>query len=130
GSEGALATAANRLGEMRLLAIEQRAEADLELGRAAEIVDELEGLVGAHPFRERLWRHLMLALYRAGRQADALAAYHRARRALDEELGIEPGPELRDLETAILRQEVAPAAARRPPIVSLPFPLTSFVGRD
>ena len=70
-------------------------------------MDELEGVLALYPFRERLWRHLMLALYRSGRQADALAAYHRARRALDEELGIEPGPELRDLETAILRQEVA-----------------------
>ena len=119
-----------RLEELRLHALELRIDADLEVGRASELVDELEGVLALYPFRERLWRHLMLALYRSGRQADALAAYHRARRALDEELGIEPGPELRDLETAILRQEVAPAAARRPPIVSLPFPLTSFVGRD
>ena len=119
-----------RLEELRLHALELRIDADLEVGRASELVDELEGVLALYPFRERLWRHLMLALYRSGRQADALAAYHRARRALDEELGIEPGPELRDLETAILRQEVAPASARRPPIASLPFPLTSFVGRD
>jgi predicted ATPase len=119
-----------RLEELRLRALELRIDADLEVGRASELVDELEGLLAHHPFRERLWRHLMLALYRSGRQADALAAYHRARRALDEELGIEPEQELRDLEAAILRQDVAPAAARRTPIASLPFPLTSFVGRD
>jgi predicted ATPase/DNA-binding SARP family transcriptional activator len=119
-----------RLEELRLRALELRVDADLEVGRTSELVDELEGLLALYPFRERLWRHLMLALYRSGRQADALAAYHRARRALDEELGIEPGPELQDLEAAILNQEVAPAAARRTPIASLPFPLTSFVGRD
>jgi predicted ATPase/DNA-binding SARP family transcriptional activator len=119
-----------RLEELRLRALELRIGADLEVGRASELVDELEGLLALYPFGERLWRHLMLALYRSGRQADALAAYHRARRALDEELGIEPGSELRELEAAILRQEVAPAAARRTPVASLPSPLTSFVGRD
>ncbi len=119
-----------RLEELRLRALELRIDADLEVGRASELVDELEGLLALYPFREHLWRHLMLALYRSGRQADALAAYHRARRALDEELGIEPGLELQDLEAAVLRQDVAPAAARRTPIASLPFPLTSFVGRD
>jgi predicted ATPase/DNA-binding SARP family transcriptional activator len=119
-----------RLHELRLHALETRLAADLEVGRASELVDELEGLVAAYPFRERLWRHLMLALYRAGRQGDALAAYHRARRALDEELGIEPGAELRELESAILRQDVAPPSARRTPAISLPAPLTSFIGRD
>jgi predicted ATPase/DNA-binding SARP family transcriptional activator len=118
-----------RLEELRLHALEARIDADLEVGRASELVDELQALVAAYPFRERLWRHLMLALYRSGRQADALAAYHRARRALDEELGIEPGDELRDLEAAILRQDVAPAAGRRVPIAALPSPLTSFIGR-
>jgi predicted ATPase len=126
---GALATAAGRLDERRLLALEQRLEADLALGRAAELVDELEALVRQHPFRERLWHHLMLALYRAGRQADALAAYHRARRSLDEHLGIEPGEELRALERAILRQDV-PEAAGADGSAPLPIPVSSFVGRE
>jgi predicted ATPase/DNA-binding SARP family transcriptional activator/Tfp pilus assembly protein PilF len=130
-ADGALRVEAERLVEIRLRAIDCRIEADLELGLAAELVDELEAAVRDHPFRERLWRHLMLALYRAGRQADALAAYHRARRELDEQLGIEPGSELRDLEGAILRQDVPPPAGgsideRR----TLPAPLSSFVGRE
>src|SRR5579875_3014402 len=85
-------------------------------------------LVRRHPYRERLWRLLMLALYRAGRQAEALAAYRRARSVLDEQLGLEPSEQLRELEQAILRQEVPPA---RPPELqhNLPAPLTSFVGR-
>lgn len=128
GGEGALAAAADRLEEVRLLALERRIEADLGLGRGAEVVDELEALVGEHPFRERLWQHLMLALYRAGRQADALAAYHRARAALDEQLGIEPGAELRALEAAILRQDV-PDVARAPEAPTLPTTLTTFIGR-
>ena len=89
------------------------------------------GPVAEHPFRERLWRHLMLALYRAGRQADALVAYHRARAALDEQLGIEPGEELRALEAAILRQDVPRAGgAGRASRDDLPCQLTSFVGRE
>jgi DNA-binding SARP family transcriptional activator len=126
--DGTLQAAATRLEERRLLALERRIEADLELGRAAEVVDELEGLVHDHPFREALWRHLMLALYRQGRQADALAAYHRARAQLDEHLGIEPGPELRELEAAILRQDV-PEVARSAAQWNLPVALTSFIGR-
>ena len=74
-------------------------------GRADELVEELETLVREEPFRERLWRHLMLALYRGGRQADALAAYRRARSLLVEELGVEPGEELRELEQAILQHD-------------------------
>ena len=101
-----LAREAARLEEVRLLAAEGRVEADLALGRAAEVIGELEGLVGEYPVRERLWRLLVLALYRAGRQADALAAYRRARDMLAAELGIEPGEELRALERAVLRQEV------------------------
>ena len=128
GGEGNLEVAANRLDELRLLGIEARIEADLGLGRSAELVDELEGLVREHPFRERLWHHLMLALYRSGRQADALAAYHRARAGLDEHLGIEPTEELRALEAAILRQEV-PAVARQQALQNLPVALTSFIGR-
>ena len=129
GAEGELGAAAERLEELRLLAIERRVEADLALDRAAEVVDELEGLVREHPFRERLWHHLMLALYRTGRQADALAAYHRARSQLDEQLGIEPGEELRTLEAAILQRSVPPPAAGDV-AHNLPAPLTSFVGRS
>ena len=110
-------------------ALELRIETDLALGREAEIVDELERLVEVHPYRERFWQQLMLALYRAERQADALAAYARARRILDEELGLEPGEELKRLEQAILRHEVPPA---EPPAErhNLPAPVTSFVGRE
>ena len=128
GAEGALRVAADRLEELHLLGLEQRIEADLALGRSAELVDELEAVVREHPFRERLWRHLMLALYRSGRQADALAAYHRARAGLDEHLGIEPNEELRALEAAILRQEV-PAVARQAALQNLPVALTTFIGR-
>ena len=108
----ALAREGARLEELRLVAVEGRIEADVELGLAAEVAGELEGLVAGYPLRERLWRLLVLALYRCGRQADALAAYRRARTVLAEELGIEPGEELRQLERAVLRQQV-PAAIRR-----------------
>ena len=92
------------------------------------LVEELATLVRAHPYRERFWRLLMLALYRVERQADALAAYQRARSVLVEELGLEPSEQLRELEQAILRQEVPPP---RPPQLrhNLPSPATSFVGR-
>jgi predicted ATPase/DNA-binding SARP family transcriptional activator len=119
---------AMRLEELRLHAVELRLRADLELGEAAGIVDELEALTQRHPHRERLWHHLMLALYRSGRQADALAAYHRARARLDDELGIDPGPELQALEAAILRQEV-PAAAPADDRHNLPEPISTFIGR-
>ncbi len=94
-----------RLEELRLLAEEERVEAELELGKGAELVAELEELVVGAPFRERFRGQLMLALYRAGRQAEALAAYRAARETLVEELGVEPSPELRKLERAILGQE-------------------------
>jgi predicted ATPase/DNA-binding SARP family transcriptional activator len=129
GGEGTLGGAAERLEELRLLAVERRIEAELALGRGADLIDELEAQVREHPFRERLWQHLMLALYRAGRQADALAAYHRARAALDEHLGIEPGEDLRALEAAILQQTV-PAAASADERSPLPIPVSSFVGRE
>ncbi|MGH2704902.1 MAG: BTAD domain-containing putative transcriptional regulator [Actinomycetota bacterium] len=108
------------LHELRLGAIEDRVEADLALGRHGELVAELEELAGQHPFRERLRVALLLALYRSGRQADALEVYRRAREVLIVELGIEPGPALRDLEQAILRQDPsldlpAPAAVALPP---------------
>jgi predicted ATPase/DNA-binding SARP family transcriptional activator len=123
-----LAREAARLEELRLLATEGRIEADLALGRAAEVIGELEGLVAEHPVRERLWRLLVLSLYRAGRQADALAAFRRARDMLAGELGIEPGQELRALERQVLRQEVPSAAPAAPH--NLPALLTSFVGRE
>jgi predicted ATPase/DNA-binding SARP family transcriptional activator len=127
--EGALRTEAQRLEDLRVSVFEDRIEADLALGEDAELVDELEGLVRDYPYRERLWRQLMLALYRAQRQTDALAAYRRARELLDEELGLEPGEELQRLEQAILRHEVTPA---RPPEErhNLPAPISSFVGRE
>ena len=127
--DGALRAEAERLDELRLSAIEDRIEADLALGKAAELLEELEGLVGAHPYRERLWRQLMLALYRSERQSDALAAYRRARSLLDEELGLEPSVELQRLEQSILRHEV-PAAQPPEERHNLPAPISSFVGRD
>ena len=123
-----LAREAARLEELRQAAVEGRIEADIALGLHAEVTGELEGLVAEYPLRERLWRLLVLALYRAERQADALAAYRRARDMLAAELGLEPGEELRRLEQAVLRQEVpaAPPPARH----NLPAPLTSFLGRE
>ena len=103
---------AERLEEVRLAALEDRVEADLTLGRHGELVAELEQVVAEHPYRERLRGQLMLALYRSGRQADALAAYQDARRALVDELGIEPGPELRELERRVLAQDASLAAGR------------------
>jgi class 3 adenylate cyclase/tetratricopeptide (TPR) repeat protein len=94
-----------RLEELRLVAVEERVDADLGLGRHVELVSELEALVTAHPLRERPRAQLMLALYRSGRQADALAAYRVARDTLLDELGLEPGPDLKQLESAILRQD-------------------------
>jgi len=95
----------HRLEELRLVAIEQRIEADVEIGQAADVVPELQALVADHPLRETYWRLLMLALYRAGRQAEALDAYQSARLRLVDELGIEPSEELRRMHGAILRQE-------------------------
>jgi DNA-binding SARP family transcriptional activator len=96
-----------RLEEMRLGAVEDRIEADLALGRRADLVSELEALVATYPLRERLHGQLMIALYRCGRQAEALEAYQAARRTLVEELGLEPGPALQRLERAILRQDAS-----------------------
>jgi DNA-binding SARP family transcriptional activator len=105
-----------RLEEIRLAAIELRMDADLALGRHDELVGELEALVAEHPLRERLRRALMTALYRSGRQAEALDAYREARRVLVGELGIEPSTALQELERAILQQDpaldVAPARGR------------------
>lgn len=145
--------AIRHLEELRLAALEKRIEADLELGRHADVIAELETLVEQYPLREHLHEQLMLALYRCGRQADALAAYRHARRMLVEQLAIEPGAPLRELEQAILRQEPsldlgatgfqrapsmeqvsgpsrpAPSEDRGTPH-NLPAQVSSFIGRE
>ena len=105
--QGWAQAAAGRLEELRLAAIERRIEADLDAGRHTTVVAELEGHVREHPLRESLRSQLMLALYRSGRQADALAAYRAARRALVEQCGIEPNLAMQRLERAILNQDPA-----------------------
>jgi DNA-binding SARP family transcriptional activator len=102
-----------RLEELRLACLEERIEQDLDAGRQAALVGELEGLVRDHPLRERLRRQLMLALYRSGRQAEALGVYQEGRRRLGDELGLEPSEELRRLERAILQHD---------PAIALPVP--------
>src|SRR5205807_1316099 len=97
--------AAQLLEERRMVAVVERIEADLALGRHAQLVGELQALVAEHPLRERLRAQLMLALYRSRRQAEALDAYQATRRTLVDELGIEPGPALQQLEKAILVQD-------------------------
>jgi len=103
-----------RLEELRLSALEERIDADLAGGREGELVPELQRLVRDNPLRERLRAELMLALYRTGRQAEALEAYRDARRMLKDELGLEPSRELRQLEQAILRQDEGLGSATRP----------------
>jgi predicted ATPase/DNA-binding SARP family transcriptional activator len=121
-----------RLEELRVAALEERIDADLALGRHGQVVAELERLVGDQPMRERFRAQLMLALYRSGRQADALAVYQRARRTFVDELGIEPSESLRRLERAILAHDpsldvaqAGPASPRRAPI-----PATPLLGRE
>src|SRR5713226_2765121 len=104
-----------RLSELRLAVLEDRIEADLALGRHVEVVPELERLVGEEPLRERLLGQLMQALYRSGRQADALRVYMESRRLLVEELGIEPSPELQRFQHAILEHDPALGVAAAPP---------------
>jgi DNA-binding SARP family transcriptional activator/pimeloyl-ACP methyl ester carboxylesterase len=119
---------AGRLEEMRLAALESWAEALLACGRHAELVPELEALTAAHPLRERLWSARMLALYLAGRQADALRAYGDLRAVLDAELGIEPAPALRDLHARLVRQDPAlDRPARRAAGESAAPPRTRYV---
>jgi DNA-binding SARP family transcriptional activator len=142
-----------RLDELRLLATERLADAALRLGRAAEVVADLSRLTAQHPLREEAWRLLALAQYQSGRQGDALATLRRARARLADELGIDPGPALRDLEDAILAQAPhlsspaaspslppaagSPAAAGSPPAAGSPadgdrasVAAPSFFGRD
>ena len=104
-----------QLEQLRLRALEERIDADLALGRDATLVTELEALVAEHPYREGLRAQLMLTLYRSGRQAGALDVYQAGRRALQDDLGLQPGKELRDLEAAILRQDEALSVARSVP---------------
>ena len=126
----------SRLGELRLATQIEQIEAQLALGRHAQLVGELEALTVAHPYQERLAGQLMLALYRSGRQADALEAYRRIRSRLDDELGLEPSQELRDLESAILRHDAlltAPPATKSEspaPDVSEPRATVAPAGRS
>jgi DNA-binding SARP family transcriptional activator len=143
-----LRTEAAWLEERRLAAVEARIDAELGLGRHAELVGELEALVALHPLRERFCGQLMLALYRCGRQVDALGAYRAARKMLAEEFGVEPAPYLQRLERAILAadpslaaparpvpsaptQHTAPAAQARDRVVpaQLPADVVAFTGR-
>jgi len=123
-----------RLSELWLAATEDRIDADLALGKGAELVPEVEELAGEHPLRERLRGQLMRALYAAGRQADALGVFEDTRELLSAQLGVDPSPALSDVHLAILRAElpVSPAPARAPARrrSNLPAQLTSFVGRD
>ena len=128
-----------RLDSLRDRALEAKVEADLAGGKGAELVPELEALVIEHPFRERLWSALIIALYRSGRQADALDAFQRARAILGDELGVDPGPELRAVEAKVLAQDpsllvAAPARVHTCPWKGLasyePGDADFFVGRD
>jgi predicted ATPase/DNA-binding SARP family transcriptional activator len=124
-------TAVPRLEELRLRAVELLTDARLALGEHEALLAELESLVAQHPFHERLREQQILALYRSGRQKEALDAYRAARRVLVDELGVEPGPALQELERAILRQDedlLAPPA-ERPRQLRLPRAATSLVGR-
>ena len=125
-----------RLGDLRVAAIEESIEAKLALGRHGEVIGQLEQLVEEHPYREHLRAQLMLALYRADRQADALQAYQNARRQLVEELGIEPGSRLRKLEAAVLAQDDSLGLERpqprrpRAPSSDLPSGVVTFLLTD
>lgn len=133
----ALAEAA-RLEELRLAVLEERIDAELALGRHATAVPELDALTGQFPLRERLWAARMLALYRSGRQADALRSFQELRQLLEEELGIDPSPDLRALEGAVLRQDpaldwrapVSTAAVSDEPLGALPSGLVTFLLTD
>ncbi len=131
--------AITRLSETRLTALEERLDLEIQLGRHQRVVSQLEELVATHPLREGFRGQLMLSLYRAGRQADALRVFEEGRHLLGEELGLEPGPELRRLESAILTQDPSLAAtATATPADSglaathpgIPETLTPLVGRD
>jgi DNA-binding SARP family transcriptional activator/tetratricopeptide (TPR) repeat protein len=127
---------ATRLEELRLAAVEQRLDLELQLGRHHGLVSELTELVAAHPLRERLAGQLMLALHRCGRQADALSVFQGVRTRLAEQLGLDPGTDLQDLHTRILRHDAGPVPARAAPPAAteivprqLPAGTRHFVGR-
>jgi predicted ATPase len=139
-SDVLVAPEAARLEELRLVAREQKVEAEIGLGDHRRVIGELEALCEAHPLRERLWELRMLALARSGRQAEALRAYQRARQVLVEELGIEPSSRLQRMEQSVLAQDTSLEAtspptegttSRRLPTVSpaLPPDATAFIGR-
>lgn len=133
--EGDAAVLRTRLAELREAAVDDRVEWELRLGHHTALVGELEAVVAATPLRERRWGQLMVALYRCGRQGDALQAYQQVRKTLADELGVEPGPQLRDLERAVLAHDPALAApvpapgAPRPPR-HIPRPRTACIGRE
>jgi predicted ATPase len=131
--QSAWATAeARRLDALRLDALEERFEAALALGEHGEVAAAVRAALEENPFRERLWGQLMLALYRCGRQADALEVFQEARQALLGELALEPGPELRRLQEAILAHDpaIAPVPVAPPRRGNLPAASTSFIGRE
>jgi DNA-binding SARP family transcriptional activator/tetratricopeptide (TPR) repeat protein len=131
-----LSAAAVHLEESKVAVLEQRIAADLRLGRHTELIAELLAMAAEHPYREALHAHLMVALYRSERQSDALLAFRSVRRALIDELGVEPGPRLARLHERILRSDPALAwqerkpAAGRPPVSWLPPTAGDLVGRD
>ena len=131
-AEGLLGHEAARLDDLRLACLECRIEADLLLGRHDAVTSELEHLVAQHPLRESLRGQLMLALYRSGRQADALGVYREGRAALVDELGLEPGRSLRELERRILEQDpdLDVGAGHERMSADLPVPPTRTIGRD
>jgi DNA-binding SARP family transcriptional activator len=120
-----VAAESDRLAELRLVALEDRIEADLRLGRQRELVADLEGLVREHPLRERLWAQLLVALYRSGRQAEALSAYQRARSILVEELGIDPGPAAAGAAWAAADRQIVDEAPAIPLLVPQGIDLVS-----
>ena len=134
---GLAAAEAGRLAELHVAALEERIAIDLELGEHVAVAGELQALVAEHPYRERLHAQLMLALYRSGRQAEALEAFRDARRTLVDDLGLEPGRELQQLESAVLAQDPAldlllaePPRQRPVAVPPLPAPAGPLIGRD
>jgi predicted ATPase/DNA-binding SARP family transcriptional activator len=121
-----------RLEELRLMAVMERIESELALGAAGELIGELDALIATNPLQERLRGQLMLALYRAGRQAEALEVYRQTSELLRDELGLEPSRQLRELERSVLQQEASLEPVTRPasaPSTRLPAPATPFLGR-